>query len=446
MKVLDVAKAVGGTLRGRGDLETVRVCTDSRLVLEGDLFVALKGSRFDGHDFIGEAFSRGAVCAVSERDTDPPEGKALIKVQDTLEALRRLAVFKRSAFSGTVVGITGSAGKTTTKELTAYLLSEVGPTYRSYGNLNSQIGVPLVLANMPPQVKFAVIEMGASRLGEMGRLVSMVGPKIRVLTALGEEHLEGFRGMEGVVKENGEIFRDFSREDFAVLPAYAVRLYDLPRGRFVTFGEGGDLRAEEVRLTESGTEFTFRGEKFRVPVLSLGIVDNVLASFGVLTALGYDPRDFRERVQGFRGVEGRMRLLDFGEFRVIDDTYNANPPSVKNALLTLAGLETRSRKIAVLGDMLELGPYSEELHREIGSFSADIPIDLVIFYGRQMMYAHEERLRRGARSLHFLSMDDLVDALLKWACCKNIILLKGSRGMGMERILDRLRELKGYER
>ncbi len=446
MKVSDVARAVGGSLKGKGDLEIRRVCADSRRVAEGDLFVAIRGTRFDGHDFIEEAFSKGAVCALSERDMDPPKGKALVRVRDTLEALRRLALFKRNMFKGTVIGVTGSAGKTTTKELTAHLLSEVAPTYRSYGNLNSQIGVPLVLTNLPLQVRYAVIEMGASRSGEMGRLVSLVGPRIRVLTALGEEHLEGFGGIEGVIRENGEIFRGFGEEDFAVLPSYALKFYDLPEDRFITFGEGGNLRAEDVRLTGSGTEFTFRGERFSVPVLSFGVVENVLASFGVLTALGYDPRDFKERVREFRGVEGRMRLLDFGEFKVIDDTYNANPPSVRNALLTLAKLNTRTRKIAVLGDMLELGPHSERLHRDIGSFSVDLPIDLVIFYGREMRYAHEERVRRGGRSLHFLSMEDLIDALLKWACCKNIILLKGSRGMGMERILEHLGEPEGYER
>jgi UDP-N-acetylmuramoyl-tripeptide--D-alanyl-D-alanine ligase len=438
MRVLEVARAVGGELKGKGDLRVTRVCTDTRRLEEGDLFVALKGSRFDGHDFIGEAYRRGALCAVSERPLDPPEGRALILVKDTPRALRDLGRFRREAFGGTVVGVTGSVGKTTTKEIIAHLLSEVGPTYRSYGNLNSQIGVPLVLSNLPPWASYAVIEMGASERGEMAKLVDIVRPRIRVLTAVGEEHLEGFGSLEGVIRENGQIFKDFGEEDLAVLPHYALRFYRLPRNRVVTFGEGGDLRCESLRLTENGTEFLFRGEVFRVRVLSLGIVENVLAGFGVLKVLGYDPRDFREKLSEFRGVRGRMSLLDFGDFKVIDDTYNANPPSVKNALRTLALLRTSSRRIAVLGDMLELGSHSEDLHREIGAFSARLPIDLVIFYGREMRYAHEERVRRGAPSLHFTSMEDLTEALLKWACCKNIILLKGSRGMKMERVLVQL--------
>ncbi len=438
MKAEEVSRVVGGDLKGRGDVRIKRVCTDSRRVEEGDLFVALKGSRFDGHDFIEEAYKKGAVCVISKKEIRPPEGKAAVVVRDTLEALRDLGRFRREAFKGTVVGITGSVGKTTTKEITAHLLSEVSPTYRSYGNLNSQIGVPLVLANMPLSVRYAVIEIGASGVGEVFRLVKITRPSIRVLTAIGEEHLEGFGSMEGVIRGNGEIFQELKEEDIAVVPAYVLKFYDLPKGRTITFGRGGELVAGEVRLTERGTEFTFQGERFRVGVLSLGVVENVLASFGVLKALGYDPREFRDRLSEFRGVEGRMRVLDFGNFKVIDDTYNANPPSVRNALKTLAELETRSMKIAVLGDMLELGQYSERLHREIGAFSADLPIDLVIFYGEEMRFAYEERVRRGKEALHFTSMEDLADALLKWACCKNIILLKGSRGMEMDRVIKHI--------
>ena len=443
MRTQDVARITGGHLKGDGSLEIRRVCSDSRRTEEGDLFVALRGERFDGHDFIHEAFRRGAVCSLSEKDLNPPTGKALVKVDDTLEALRRLALWKRTTFRGTVIGVVGSAGKTTTKEILAHLLSETGPTYRSYGNLNSQIGVPLVLANLPPGVKYAVVEMGASARGEISRLVSLVRPRIRVMTALGEEHLEGFGDIKGVIEENGDVFANFQEEDRAVLPAYALRYYDLPRDRVVTFGEGGDLRAEDVKLTLEGVEFTWEGVRFRVRILSLGVVENVLASFGVLKVLGYDPKEFRDRLEEFKGVEGRMRILDFGDFKVIDDTYNANPPSVKNALRTLAILDTGSKKIAVIGDMLELGPFSKDLHREIGAFSADLPIDLVIFYGKEMRYAHEERSKRGRESLYVTSKEDLVEVLLKWTTDKNIILLKGSRSMKMEDILSKLGGAKG---
>ncbi len=446
MKVGDIAKVTGGVLKGPGDIPVRRVCSDSRKVEGGDLFVALRGERFDGHDFIGEAFEKGAVCAISEKERDPPKGKALVVVKNSLEALRSIALWRRGSFRGAVIGIAGSVGKTTTKELTAHLLSEVGPTFKNYGNLNSQIGVPLVLSNLPEDALYAVVEMGASSLGEISKLVEIVKPSVRVITAIGEEHLEGFGDMKGVIEGNGEIFEGFSKECWAVLPFYALKYYKLPRERVVTFGEGGDLNASEVRLTQKGTEFKFMGERFRVPVLSLGIVDNVLSAFGVLKVLGHDPREFREALSSFKGVEGRMRLFDFGDFTVIDDTYNANPPSVKNALLTLSKLKTDSKKIAVLGDMLELGPFSERLHKEIGAFSAKLPIDLVMFYGKEMLFAHEERRRRGKASLYFSSKEDLVEALLKWTKDKNIILLKGSRGMRMEEVLNRLRETKGYER
>jgi len=187
------------------------------------------------------------------------------------------------------------------------------------------------------------------------------------------------------------------------------------------------------------------GERFHVPVLNRGIVDNVLAAFGVLRSLGYDPREFRERLTQFRPPAGRMNLLNFGSFYLIDDTYNANPPSVRNAIITLSSLPSPSKKIAVLGDMLEMGEDSERLHREIGALLAKSGVEFTIFHGRFMFYAWEECMRRGGKGVFLEEKEDVLEETLKWTKDKNIILLKGSRGMRMETLVEQMKGLFCYE-
>ncbi|EDP74533.1 UDP-N-acetylmuramoyl-tripeptide--D-alanyl-D-alanine ligase [Hydrogenivirga sp. 128-5-R1-1] len=439
----ELAKVLRGELRGDPQARVEGFSIDSRQVGEGDVFFALKGERHDGHDFVTDAVDRGAVGCVVERDVEHA-GKFSIKVSSTQEALRELALYRRGIFRGEVVGVAGSVGKTTTKELIHHLLSNAAASFRSEGNLNSQIGLPLVVCNMPLEVDYAVLELGASAVGDVERLVEVAQPKVRVITALGEEHLESFGTLEDVVKGNGEIFRGFTEDSRAVIPHYALEYYDLPRERVTTFGEGGDLNAGKVRLSLKGTEFEFWGEGFSVPLLSRGVVQNVLAAFGVLTSLGYDPRDFREALKSFTPPQGRMNLLNFGNFFVVDDTYNANPPSVRNALTTLASLQTTSKKVAVLGDMLELGVESGRYHAEVGKLGAELGIDVIIFHGEESKRSYEECIKHGGNALFCDKKEDIVDELLKYMRDKNIILVKGSRGMRMEWIVEKMGELVGY--
>jgi len=440
----ELARITGGELIGDPSAEVSGFSTDSRRLREGQVFIALRGERHDGHSFVPDAFGKGASGAFSEVDLKPPEGRFLLKVGSCTEALVKVALSRRSAFRGTVVGVTGSVGKTTTKELIYHLLSLTAPTYRSEGNLNSQIGLPLVLANMDLSARYAVVELGASRRGDVLRLTEMARPRIRVITAVGEEHLETFGSLENVVRGNGEILQYFGEEDWAVIPAHLRKLYTVPSRRLVTFGKGGDLRAGKVSLSLKGTTFSFMGERFRLPVLSRGIVGNTLAAFGVLKVLGYDPREFREHLRSFRPPPGRMNLLSFGGFYVVDDTYNANPPSVRNAVRTLSALGG-GKKVVVLGDMLELGKESERLHREVGALLADAGIDFAIFYGSETLHAWQEYVRRGGSGVFFREKEAVLEEMLKWMRDENIILLKGSRGMRMEELVEEVRELTCYE-
>jgi len=295
-----------------------------------------------------------------------------------------------------------------------------------------------VLSNLDLDAEFAVLELGASRRGEVLSLTKLARPSVRVITALGEEHLETFGTLEDVIKGNGEIFHGFSEDDRAVLPAYAKKYYDLPEERVITFGEG-DLKAENVDITVEGAVFELWREKFRVPVLSLGAVDNALAAFGVLKALGMDPREFKKRLESFNPPEGRMRVLKFESFYLIDDTYNANPPSVRNAVRTLASLRTDSKKVVVLGDMLELGRESKKLHAQIGAFIKDMGIDFAIFYGKETVHSYRELVRRGGNGVFIEEKEGVLEEMLKWMKDKNIILLKGSRGMRMETLIEGIR-------
>ncbi len=433
MKASELSRIIGGHLKGR-DLPVTSFSIDTRTLKPGQVFVALKGSRHDGHSFVKEAFRKGALGVISEVDLPVPEGRFLVKVNSTTEALRKIARHKREKFRGKVIAVAGSAGKTTTKELIAHLLSLKGRVFKTPGNLNSQIGLPLALTEADEKADFWVLELGASRLGEVKRLTELVEPHVRVITALGEEHLEGFGSLENVIKGNGEIFLNFGEEDFAVIPDYARKFYDLPGERVITFGPEGTVRAQEVRLELGKTVVRLEGEEFSIPLMGFGVAENFLASVGVLKALGYEPRDFKETLKTFRGMSGRMELISFGDFYVINDSYNSNPLSLRKALQTLKNLN-HPKKILLLGDMLELGEKSKELHEEVGHLVRNLNPYFVIFFGKEMYHAYKTY---GGNAFHTEDWEELT-AFIKerGEIFKNaLIFIKGSRGMKLERVLD----------
>ncbi len=416
-----------------------RVVIDSRQVQEGDLFVAIKGSRHDGHDFVDEAFLRGAYGVLVEREVKVPEGRFAIVVKgNTLSALRMLALGKREAFDGKVIAVAGSAGKTTTKEMIAFLLSKVGKVCKTPKNLNSQIGVPLSVANFDTDCQFWVVELGASQKGDVAKLVDLVKPHIRVITAIGEEHLETFGCLDDVVMGNGEVFKDMAQDHFGICPHYVSHCYEIPNK--ITFGEGSDLFAEDVRISKGGVYFRVKGEEVFIPIPSLGVVENALCSFAVLESLGFNWKNFKDYLKDFHPVEGRFKTYQLGKWFVIDDSYNANPLSVKKALQTLSRFE--GFKIAVLGDMLELGEHSPKYHREVGRLCYQIGIDLCLFYGDHTKFAWEECVSMGCKAQHFTDIGSLVKHLEEFLDTEAIVLLKASRGMQLERILEELQDKK----
>lgn len=432
-----MARITDGRLIGNPSVSVNSFSIDSRKIKRGEVFIALKGSCFDGNKFIKDAFEKGAVGAVAEKFVEVPHGKFLIIVNSSLEALKKIAKYKRKNFKGTVVGIAGSAGKTTTKELLAHLLSFVGKVYKSPGNLNSQIGLPLSVANAPIDCDFWVLEHGASKRGEIRELVSITRPHIRVITKIGEEHLEGFGSMEGVIFGNGELFCFFSEPFKAIIPEDTIEYYSfIPKEWRYTFDKK-DI--ERYEITEEGVNVRVEGEEFFIPVPSLGLVNNLLVSLKVLKILEYELRNFKEAVRQFKPEWGRMEVERLKNFTIINDVYNANPPSVENAVRSLC-LMGNKKKVVILGDMLELGKYSRELHRKVGELLNACKIDVVFFSGEEVKEAYN--VYRGLK-FYTNSKEELKKVLRekKEVLKGGVILIKASRGMRFEEIVEFLREV-----
>ncbi len=433
MRLSDIAKITEGKLIGR-DIKVKGFSIDSRKVKGGECFIAIKGNRYDGHDFVSQAVKNGAVSALVSKIVDAEMPQVL--VNDTVKALQRIAIFKRNLFKGKVIGIVGSAGKTTTKDLIHFVLNRYGKAERTEGNLNSRIGLPLCMANMSINSDFWVLEHGASALGDIKELAEITKPHIGVITAIGEEHLETFESLECVLKGNLEITSYMDKSGILVVPFYIKNKLNFPQ-RIITFGRGGDIEASDVFINYEGTRFRLMGREIFIPVVSVAIVDNVLACAGVLKALNKNILDMVPILKDFKPTKGRMRLIKAREdFIVIDDSYNSNPLSLRNALITLSLFPLK--KIAILGDMLELGKYSEELHRDVGRLLKNLNIDYVIFFGRDMKYAWEETKKLGVCAKYIEIKADIVAEIKEMGKEGMVVLVKGSRSMAMEDIVNYL--------
>ncbi|WP_297889952.1 UDP-N-acetylmuramoyl-tripeptide--D-alanyl-D-alanine ligase, partial [Sulfurihydrogenibium sp.] len=385
MRLSEIAKIVNGKILNlEKDEEIKSFSIDSRKILENTLFIPLKGSR-DGHDFIEDALKNKALGYLSERAVSLKNG---ILVKDTYQALKDIAKYKRQKIN-TVIGITGSSGKTSTKELTNFVLSNFYRTYATSGNYNNEIGVPLTLANTPENTDVAIVEMGAGKVGDIDYLNEIVNPDIGVLVSVGHAHVEKFGSFENIIKGKGEIF---NRSSFHVLPFDLFHHYKDKLKKYISFGEEGDIKVKNIRITKEGTSglVEYKNEKIdlTIPIYNKGVFKNIGAVAGILYHLGLDPIKNLQILKDFKQPQGRGNILKVGNITIIDDSYNANPLSVKNAIETLN--EIPSLKILVLGDMLELGELSEKLHREIGKEILKTNIDYVFLYGEETKYIYDE--------------------------------------------------------
>jgi UDP-N-acetylmuramoyl-tripeptide--D-alanyl-D-alanine ligase len=446
----EVIAATGARAVKPGPARFDGVSTDSRSIEPGCLFVALRGEKFDAHTFLADVAQLGAAGAVVEAGHPRPETPgafALFEVESTLAALGGLGRSLRRRFPIPLGAVTGSNGKTTTKEMIAAILTTRGDVLATQGNLNNEIGVPLTLLRLESRHRSAVIEMGMNHPGEIDRMVRIAEPDAGLVTVIQAAHLEGLGSIEGVAQAKGEMFRALRADGLAVVNLDDRRVVEQARAsgrRMLTFGTAPEADVQLSAIDshdEHGLAFriTVKGREYpvRVPHVGQHNAMNACAAFAMGVALGFAPEAC---VAGLARAPVHSRRLELKRtpagIVVIDDCYNANPSSMKAALETLAKLASTGRAIAVLGDMLELGPTEEQEHRGVGE-SAAASASLMAFFGERARWAAEAARNRGGAERVFHSID--VDEILEWLRAAirpgDRILVKGSRGMRMERIV-----------
>jgi UDP-N-acetylmuramoyl-tripeptide--D-alanyl-D-alanine ligase len=429
-------------------------CIDSRRVKPGELFFAIRGDRFDGHDFIPQAFNAGALGAViSEEHQVNFKHKVVVRVMDTLRAFQDVARFHRSRFNIPLIAVTGSNGKTTTKEMAASILTQRFQLLKNEGNLNNHIGVPLTLLGLESMHEVAVIEMGINRFGELKRLCEIALPQVGLITNIGPTHLEFLGDVDGVARAKGELLEALTPDSVAILnmdDAHYQGLAAKVRGGLITFSirSQADVVASAVTIDpDRGPTFRLKirtgakpGEiEITLPVMGWHNIYNALAASAIGVYQGMDLDEIRQGLEKFRPVAMRSQLLELKRFHILNDTYNANPASMKSALEMLSVLGARGQKIAVLGDMLELGESTEVAHREIGREVARLGIQYLITLGPMAEQIAQGALSAGMageRVIVSIDMEDAGKKVLKVARPGDHILLKGSRKMKMESLLE----------
>ncbi|HYK25975.1 MAG TPA: UDP-N-acetylmuramoyl-tripeptide--D-alanyl-D-alanine ligase, partial [Steroidobacteraceae bacterium] len=444
------AEACGGRLEG-ADRAYSGVSTDTRSLESGALFIALRGPRFNGYEFLAAAAAAGAAGAVIEEasagDRNVGSSLARIIVPDTQAALSRAASAWRAQFDMPLVGVAGSNGKTTVKEMTAAILAQAGSCLATRGNLNNHIGVPLTLLRLEPEHRFAVIETGANRAGEVASLAALARPTIGLITNAGAEHLEGFGSLEGVARAEGEMVESLAPEAIAVINAddeFAPLWRSLTRARIVTFGLTArvDFTAREVRTDiakgEFRTRFTLESVRGRT-LIELKLagrhnIANALCAAAAATAAGASLEHVRAGLAAMRAVQGRLQLkrARCGAW-VIDDSYNANPSSVRAGIDVLAELE--GPKWLVLGEMAELGEFARPSHAEIGAYARDRGVGRLCATGELTQLAVESF---GTGAEWYPDTEALARALDTALPREAAVLIKGSRVNRLERVVAAL--------
>ncbi len=437
----DILKATNGRLLWGKDITFSGASIDSRTIREGEIFFALRGQRFDGHDFLDYALKAGSGAVVNFPPPVPPEGKVIIHVNNTLQALQRLASYQRDKRDIPVIGITGSNGKTTTKELIASIMGMSKKVLKNEGNLNNNIGLPLSLLRLQDE-DVVVLEMGMNTRGEIAELCRIARPTYGLITNIGPAHLENLGGMDEVRKTKLELLNTV---DTVVVNADDTFLMEGSsdfKGRVLTFGieRDADVRASDI-LLNGGNRFriNFNGPFARteidvhMPIHGRFNISNALGASAMAMLIGATVKDIKDGLESYTGFPMRLEVIDMDGIRLINDAYNANPASMEAALRELVRQRDRGKAIAILGDMLELGESSEMLHRQIGRLMSEIGVDIFIAVGPMMAIAAKEF----SGESHIATDIDNAGSLVKDIPSEgDTVLLKGSRAMGMERLVS----------
>ncbi len=427
---------------------------DSRTIEKGELFIAVQGKRFDGHDFLMSAFSKGAKGAVVSR---LPEGFprysqsdkfVLIKVKDTVGALQDISTHYRRKFKLKVVAVTGSNGKTTTKDLIAHILRRKFSVLKSAGNFNNHIGLPLSLCRIQEKHQAAVLELGMSAKGEIKLLSGLSKPQLGIVTNVSPVHLQLLGSLENVAKAKAELIEFLGKDGIAILnndDPYVRQMKNKAKGEIVTFGikEKSDFQAQDINC-ENFSHLTFKINgriKISLPLLGRHNIYNALAACAAARRLGLSWDDIKCALTNFPSPPMRMEFKRVGGLNIINDAYNANPQSMKAAIESLLNFRTRGRKILVLGDMLELGDFSANAHRQLGEEAGKSGVDYLLTVGDFSRLTAQGAVRSGMASSCIFpsgSVEELLSILKSIARREDIVLIKGSRAMQLERIMEEI--------
>ena len=450
LTVREILKATSGKfLAGEKDIKLKELSTDTRALTKGSLFVPLVGKRYDGHDYISKAFKNGASAVLTEKKIkNIPPAKAVIVVKDTLKALQQIALLHRKRFKIPLIGITGSSGKTTTKDMLASILSLAGKTLKTEENYNNEIGVPKTLLTLDKTYRYAVIEMAMQGLGEIEELAWIARPNVAVITNIGSAHMAHLKSADNVAKAKSEILGFQKKKDIAMLPAddkYFNYLKKKAMGKVISFGidSHADVKAKAVRFQGDGSSFIIETKAFNVrvdlPLPGKHNIYDALAAAASAYALGIAPSKIKKGLEKFELSSRRLNIVYSGNIRIIDDTYNANPDSMAASLSILENYQ--GRRIAVLGDMFELGLIARKSHENIGRLAANLNIEALITVGELSKHAAKSAISGGLKNVYSTKTNiEAVKVLKKIIRPDDTILVKGSRGMHMEHIVEGLKK------
>lgn len=438
LRLSEIASACSGTCNT--DTEINGVCIDTRKITEGCLFVCIKGERFDAHQFAQEALDKGAAAVMIHRDVDI-DG-ACVMVPDTSRALLELGGYYRSKFHIPIVALTGSVGKTTTKEFTYLVVNSRYRAIKTLGNLNNEIGLPQMLFQIDNTVEAAVIEMGMNHFGEIHRLSTATRPTIALITNIGVSHIENLGSREGILKAKLEILDGLPKDSTLILNGDNDLLSTVKNEDYniVFYGiENGDFKASNVEEKNGSTSFTVNyfgnSQKITIPTIGIHNVYNALSAFAVGYFLNIEPQTCADALLTYEPEGMRQKCVDFNGITCIEDCYNASPDSMRAGITTLANTGGE-RKIAVLADMLELGDYSKEAHLQVGEMAADAGLDFLLTFGNDGRYIVDAAQAKGmTKAFHFDTKEELSDYLLSILQKGDTILFKASRGMKLEDVI-----------
>ena len=449
MEALTVAEILkfcdGHLVRGNPQDRISSVSLDSRNLKRNALFIAIKGERYNGHNFLKEALKKGAKGAIisSKFKVQNSKFKILIHVADTRKALGDIAQGYREKFKIPVIAITGSDGKTTAKELAARILSSRFRLVKNSGNFNNEIGLPLTLFKLTKRTNLAIVELGMNRQGEIKRLSEIAEPTIGVITNIGESHQGFFKNRYGIARAKAELFDSLKKVFLNRDSDYFSFLKRKAKGRVITFGikEKSDFQAKDIVLSSSGIEFRVGNLRIKVPLLGYFNVYNVLVAIALAKEFEIPNQEIKKKLQNFRPLSHHFQAIKLKKFQIIDDTYNSNPLAFRKAIEQLKMMKTKGRKVLIAGEMKELGKFSKKAHYSIGKFIAKSKIDFLVTIGKTAKEIGQGAKEGGFRKENFLhcQSNEEVVKFKRVFLEDDLILIKGSRAAHLEEVVKEMK-------